>query len=131
MLSHIAEFLNPYSLNSYSLGPAQYFYFIKGQASGNFDSRNLLKMKSREDLILKGRLQPRQPCMDPRGPTCISPGSYGQIQEAALPNNPPHPTNIPFDLGPPLFQQMSSREDFMCRLLKKPEEKQYRIYWSG
>lgn len=70
-------------------------------------------------MILKGSLQPRWPCMEPRGPRCISPGSYGQIQEAALPNNPPHPTDIPFDLGPPFFQQMSSREDFMCRLLKK------------
>ena len=100
----------------YFLGPALYFYFLEGEAPGNFDSRHLHSLSvylrwSPEDLILKDCLECSYPAWTLMDQDPFLPGSWNLVQETGLPNRP-FP-NLLSPTGLPVLKQMSSREDFL------------------
>ena len=97
----------------YFLGPALYFYFLEGEAPGNFDSRHLhslclLKVKPRRSD--SERLECSYPAWTLMDQDPFLPGSWNLVQETGLPNRP-FP-NLLNPTGLPVLKQMSSREDF-------------------
>ena len=141
------QILNPYFLHCrgslyhwatkklYFLGPALYFYFLEGEAPGNFDSRHLHSLSvylrwSLEDLILKDCLECSYPAWTLMDQDPFLPGSGNLVQETGLPNRP-----FPNLLNPTatcLKADEQQRKLFTCRLSKQLELKpECRICWSG